>query len=146
METILLISRKIRFLSEYTLRKNHHSMQIHNLVHFRSTLRVALVIKIRSKFPAEKQAKVGSPARLLIETTLENNSVCSSADLDIVIKYFKEDLLQTRTVVSKNMWKREKIGSTSRIGPDNILPFVKFDPESLNKIINNLVKNSVVNS
>jgi hypothetical protein len=66
--------------------------------------------------------------------------------LDVVIKYFKEDLLLIRSIVSKNMWKREKIGSTSRIGPDNILPFIKFDPESINKIITNLVRNSVADS
>lgn len=38
------------------------------------------------------------------------------------------------------MWKREKIGSTIRIGPDNVLPFIKIDKESMNKIILWLIK------
>ena len=36
------------------------------------------------------------------------------------------------------MWKREKIGSTSRVGPDNIMPFLKYESESLKKIIYSL--------
>ena len=38
------------------------------------------------------------------------------------------------------MWKREKTGSTIRIGPDNILPFYKIDKESMNKVISWLMK------
>lgn len=36
------------------------------------------------------------------------------------------------------MWKREKIGSTSRLIPDNILPSIVIDGESLSKIVQRL--------
>ena len=38
------------------------------------------------------------------------------------------------------MWKREKIGSTIRIGPDNVMPFIKIQKESINKVISTLMK------
>lgn len=38
------------------------------------------------------------------------------------------------------MWKREKIGSTSRIGTDNILPFMKFEGTAITHIVSELKK------
>ena len=37
------------------------------------------------------------------------------------------------------MWKREKVGSTCRLGPDNVLPSVIIEGESLTKIVNKLM-------
>lgn len=37
------------------------------------------------------------------------------------------------------MWKREKIGSTTRLGPDSILPQIVIDGQSLTKIVNKLL-------
>lgn len=58
------------------------------------------------------------------------------------MKYFKNDILNPDTVLSKNMWKREKIGSTSRIGTDNVVPFMKFEPDTLTRLVTNLIKSS----
>ena len=85
-------------------------------------------------FQVKRVQEVGNKAGSQAKSRAVNRGTSWSPEFDAIIKYFREDLLIPTTVVSKNMWKREKIGSTIRIGPDNILPFIKIDKESMNKI------------
>lgn len=91
-------------------------------------------------FQVKRVQEVGNKAGSQAKSRAVNRGTSWSPEFDAIIKYFREDLLIPTTVVSKNMWKREKIGSTIRIGPDNILPFIKIDKESMNKIILSLMK------
>jgi hypothetical protein len=87
---------------------------------------------------AERRLKGVNLAAKAAGTGLGNSSFCTTEELDLIIKCFRDDLLLTNNIVSKNMWKREKIGSTSRLGPDNILPSIVIDGESLSKIVQRL--------